>query len=154
MSRLNRVAMAVVAVLLAGGLCFGVEASFPDIASAKSTASAKTTEQTPKTIEAKYKVISVAKAKKNIGKYRTVVGRVSGTKYANRSNGKPTFLNIGGKYPKQKMTVVIWGDDLWRFSFKPHKRYRQKKIAVSGKIVKYGGKPQIKVTSPSQIKIL
>ncbi|MEW6141613.1 MAG: hypothetical protein AB1597_00445 [Chloroflexota bacterium] len=83
----------------------------------------------------------------------TVYGPVASTTYAARSNGQPTFLNLGRPYPNQGFTVVIWGRDRSKFPSSPEKFYEGKTISVTGLIEEYRDVPEIIVTSPSQIEV-
>jgi DNA/RNA endonuclease YhcR with UshA esterase domain len=59
------------------------------------------------------------------------------------------FLNMGGTYPNQAFTAFIPSGSAAQF---PHaEQYDGRIVAVSGKISLYKGKPEIIVTSPSQI---
>jgi hypothetical protein len=79
-------------------------------------------------------------------------GYVVSSRYAARSRGHPTFLDLDSAYPNQKMTVVIWGSDRAKFT-QPESFYLQKTIHVSGWITHYRDKPEIVITSPDQIQI-
>ena len=94
---------------------------------------------------------TAAEAAEHIGENATVCGTVSGGYYAKSSRGKPTFINLDGKYPNQEFTVVIWNENRAAFG-KPEKAYRNQKICVTGTIDSYRGIPQIEVTSKSQIR--
>ena len=94
---------------------------------------------------------TTSEAISHIGESATVCGVVSGGHYARSSKGKPTFINLDGVYPNQTFTVVIWGDDRYKFS-SPERRYNDKKICVSGMIDSYRGVPQIVVSEKSQIR--
>jgi DNA/RNA endonuclease YhcR with UshA esterase domain len=60
------------------------------------------------------------------------------------------FLNMGGKYPNQAFTAFIPSGSAGQF---PNaQQYEGRIISVSGKISLYKGKPEIIVTSPTQIK--
>jgi len=98
--------------------------------------------------------VSWQNARRAIGRYATIRGRVAGTKYASSSNGSPTFLNIGADYPSsRRFTVVIWGRNRARFGA-PGRRYRGRTICVRGYVETYGGIPEIEARSPAQIRIV
>jgi len=85
-------------------------------------------------------------AAKHVGESATVKGKVSSVSVSKKGD---SFLNFGGIYPNQVFTAYI----------PPTSRvlvgqYDQKVVAVSGKIQLHKGKPEIIVSSPSQIKIL
>jgi hypothetical protein len=62
-----------------------------------------------------------------------------------------TFLNLGGAYPNQKISVVIKGADRDKFKSPPEKQYAGKTICVKGAVQIYKGRPEILVTDPKQI---
>ena len=90
-------------------------------------------------------------ASSHIGENATVCGIVYGGHYAKSSKGQPTFINLDGAYPNQKFTIVIWGDDRYKFK-SPERRYNNKKICATGIIESYRGVPQIVVNDKSQIR--
>ncbi len=49
--------------------------------------------------------------------------------------------------------IVIWGDDRYKFSSIPEKKYLKKNICVTGKIKMYQDTAKIVVTNPNQINI-
>lgn len=101
------------------------------------------------------KTIPWNKASENIGDTATVTGTVVTTKYASSSRGQPTFLNMGKPYPnKRRFSVVIWRENRDAFSLPPERRFKGKKIAVTGVIDEYQGVPEIEVETPEQIRIL
>ncbi len=87
----------------------------------------------------------------HIGENATVCGIVSSGYYARSSRGKPTFINLDGRYPNQAFTVVIWGDHRSKFG-QPERKYTGKRICVTGVIDMYRGIPQIIVNQPAQIQ--
>ncbi len=92
-------------------------------------------------------------ASKYVGEVITVCGYVVSTKYASKSKGQPTFLNLDKPYPDQIFIVVIWGNDRHLFNRPPEKKYKGKNICVTGQIIIYRGIPEIIVEDPSQIII-
>ena len=97
--------------------------------------------------------ISPEEARSYIGKVKTVCGTVASTKYAIRSRGKPTFLNLNRPYPNHVFTVVIWGSDRDKFESPPETYYENRSVCVTGRITAYRGKPQIVVHDLHQITI-
>ena len=88
------------------------------------------------------------------GEYTTICGPVVDTHYASSSEGRPTFLNRGKPYPEDgRVTVIIWGDDLYKFENNPISFYLGKNVCVVGTVEEYDGNPEIKVTSPNQISV-
>jgi DNA/RNA endonuclease YhcR with UshA esterase domain len=85
-------------------------------------------------------------AAKHVGETATVTGTVDGFHQSGKGN---IFLNMGGKYPNQAFTAFIPSGSAAQFS--QPQRYEGQTVSVSGKITLYHGKPEIVVTSPSQI---
>lgn len=106
-----------------------------------------------KTVAGAAGTITAEQAAAHVGEEVTVCGKVYGGKYLDRSNGTPTFINIGAAYPDSPFTVVIFGSDRGRFSYKPEKDLDGKMICVTGKVKEYKGKAEIIVSDEQQIKI-
>jgi len=64
-----------------------------------------------------------------------------------------TFLNLGGAYPNQKISVVIKGADRDKFKEAPEKLFAGRTICVKGIVEIYKGRPEIVVTEPVQIVV-
>ena len=93
-------------------------------------------------------------ARKAIGTYATIKGRVAGAKYASWSNGSPTFVDLGVAYPSsRRFTIVIWGENRARFGA-PETKYWNHVLCVKGLVTTYNGIPQIEAMSPGQIAIV
>ena len=99
-------------------------------------------------------VIRPDQAVDHIGEYKTVKGIVASAKYLSRVKGRPTFLNLDEPYPNQIFTVVIWGDTRDQFEEDPEYFFRNKKITVSGTIIKYKGIAEIIVSDLDQIHLV
>lgn len=92
-------------------------------------------------------------AKNYDGQTQCVCGPVVDTFYASRSNGAPTFLNLGAnRNSPNRFTVVIWGEYRPNFDRPPEQAYRGKIICVTGRIRLYRGVPEIQVKSPAEIE--
>src|SRR5437660_2675407 len=89
---------------------------------------------------------TAAEAAKHVGETATVTDKVDGVHQSGKGN---IFLNMGGKYPNQAFTSFIPSSSAGQFS--NPQQYEGKTVAVSGKITLYRGKPEIIVTSPSQV---
>ena len=61
-----------------------------------------------------------------------------------------TLLNAGASYPNSPLTIVIRGDARKEFN-NPEEYYKGTDVCITGKIVLYKDKPQIEITSKSQI---
>ena len=88
-----------------------------------------------------------------VGEVKTVCGVVVGTKYAIKSRGQPTFLNLNRPYLHHIFTIVIWGSDRHKFEHPPEVYYKNKKVCVTGLITEYRGKPQIIIHAPDRITV-
>jgi hypothetical protein len=90
---------------------------------------------------------SASETAKHIGESAVVTDKVSGVHQSGKGN---IFLNMGGIYPNQAFTAFIPSSAASAFS--NAKEYDGQTMSVTGKIVLYKGKPEIVVTSPSQIQ--
>jgi hypothetical protein len=61
------------------------------------------------------KTLTPIEAKDHIGESATVCGEVASTRYASRTRGSPTFMNLAKPYPNQVFTALIWGTDRPKF---------------------------------------
>ena len=89
----------------------------------------------------------------HIGDSVIVCGKVFSSRYMSNAEKTPTFLNIGAKYPDQKLTVVIWGEVRKQFPGMPEQDYYNKEICITGKLELYKEKPQIVIKSSGQIEL-
>jgi DNA/RNA endonuclease YhcR with UshA esterase domain len=96
--------------------------------------------------------ITPAEAKGHIGEQAVVCGSVASTKFAERSKGTPTFINLDRSYPDQIFTAVIWSEDRPKFG-RPEEALLGKRICVSGEIGSYRGIPEIIVRAVNQIMV-
>ena len=97
--------------------------------------------------------ISIDDVKQHIGDSVEVCAKVFSTRFLESSNGTPTLINLGGIYPNEKLTVVIFGDNRGKFKEKPEDAWKDKDICITGKITEYRGKPQIVIAGPEQVKV-
>ena len=65
----------------------------------------------------------------------------------------PTFLNVGGTYPNNPLTVVIWADVRKTFEEKPEEFYKEKTVCIFGKITLFKDKPQIVLYNKNQLAL-
>lgn len=96
--------------------------------------------------------IKLQDVSKHIGDSVTVCGEVDDMRYFENSKNQPTFLNIGGKYPQQLLTVVVWGEVRKLFNGDLD-NMKKKIICITGRIILYKERPEIIITSPAQIEI-
>lgn len=86
----------------------------------------------------------------HVGEQAVVCGVVASAKYATRTKGQPTFLNLGAPYPRHVFTALVWGSARASFPYAPES-LQGKDVCVEGRISAYQGKPQIVLERPSQI---
>lgn len=89
---------------------------------------------------------TAAEAARHVGENATITDKIDSVHQSGKGN---TFLNMGGRYPNQAFTAFIPAGSAAQFS--EIQRYQGQTVAVTGKITLYRGKPEIVVTSPSQI---
>jgi hypothetical protein len=94
-----------------------------------------------------------ADAASHVGEQATVCGEVTGAKFSDHRKRKPTFIDFGPPHPNQFFTALIWGEYRDKFDYVPESLFG-KTICVSGTITEHKGKPEIKVSDPSQIKVV
>lgn len=94
--------------------------------------------------------INAKKAADYVGKNVTACGNVNAVKETNSS----VFINMGSKYPKSELTVVIFKKDRDNFPADIEGFLKGKNIAVSGEVELYKNKVEIKVTKKSDIIFL
>lgn len=97
--------------------------------------------------------LTAAEARKHVGENATVCGLVVDVHFASGSKGLPTFVNLDKPYPNQIFTVLIWGDDLPKFTENPAK-WQGRKVCATGTISEYRGSPEIVASSKDQVTIL
>ena len=97
--------------------------------------------------------IRIEEASKHIGEVVTVCDKVSDTKFAKGSKTESAFIELGGDFPKQKLTVVISLNDRKNFTDNPEAYYRDKDVCITGKIIEVKGKPNLVITKPADVQI-
>jgi hypothetical protein len=61
------------------------------------------------------KKLTAAEAGQHVGETATVCGVVASGRYAERTRGRPTFLNLDKPYPDQVFTILILGENRAKF---------------------------------------
>ncbi|RMG45010.1 MAG: DNA-binding protein [Acidobacteria bacterium] len=100
------------------------------------------------------RVISPGEAAEHVGEKVTVCGKVATVTYAERVNGRPTFINLDKPFPNHVFTAVIWGEDRGKFAEPPELAFREKRICVTGTVKLYRRRPEIIVREPAQIRVV
>lgn len=95
--------------------------------------------------------VKLTELKDHIGDSVIIEGRVNSIQYLREVERSPTYLYIGSAYPKQKLTVVIFGSNRTKFTVVPEDAFKNKTLRVTGKISDNGGKLQMVVSDPAQI---
>ena len=88
---------------------------------------------------------------KHVGDSVKVCGKIFGGIFLDRSKDTPTFLNVGGLYPNNPLTIVIWADLRKQFEQKPEEFYKDRNVCIFGKISLFRDKPQIVLYSKTQL---
>ncbi len=87
----------------------------------------------------------------HVGDSVKLMAKIYSGKYLENVERTPTFLDVGGKYPHEKLTLVIFGDVRKQFKNAPETFYEGRQEWITGKIELYKNKPQIIINSPDQI---
>ncbi|KLD74482.1 hypothetical protein FZ025_19050 [Xanthomonas hyacinthi] len=87
-----------------------------------------------------------------VGKDGMVCGKVEKAKYAQNSEGEPTFLYMGGMFPRHTFSARIAGADRGKFGFPPE-TLEGKDVCVIGKIERDSSRAEIQVSAPSSLKL-
>lgn len=103
------------------------------------------------TIAYSQKVIKLEDLSKHVGDTVKVCGKVYGIRYLEQAKNSPTLINIGGAYPNQKLTIVIFGTVRKTFEKTPEELFADKEVCVTGKVELYKGKEQIVIASKEYI---
>lgn len=97
-------------------------------------------------------MISPETAVRHTGKDGMVCGKVEKARYAESSEGQPTFLHMGGAFPRHTFSARILGVNRGKFSF-PLQSLEGKDVCVIGKIQRDASRAEIEVTSPAGLKL-
>jgi DNA/RNA endonuclease YhcR with UshA esterase domain len=90
--------------------------------------------------------LTPAEARDRIGRRVTVEGVVSEVHFAERA----TFIDLDGRYPNEQFTGVIFAGD--GFAFPDVGVLRGRRIAITGTVQLYRGRPEIVLTSANQVR--
>ena len=94
--------------------------------------------------------IAPGDAAANVGQTTTVCGTVASVVNSARLVGHPTYLNFGGAYPHQQLTVTIWGNEAAELG--DLHALAGKRICITGPITTTQGVPQIYLQRSSQLE--
>jgi hypothetical protein len=93
--------------------------------------------------------IAPSQAKDYIGKTAIVSGRAD---QVTHSRSDTWFINMGGKYPNNAFTAVVFKSDADKF--KDLKNLEGRTIEVKGEIKDYRGTPEIILSNADQLHIV
>lgn len=90
---------------------------------------------------------------KHVGDSVKICAKVYGVKYLENAKNSPTFVNVGGAFPNQLFTIVIWNDVRKQFEKAPEELLNNKEICVTGKVEMFKDRPQIVLKGKEQIVV-
>ena len=93
--------------------------------------------------------IPAADAAANVGKKVTICERV----YNVRSTDKITQINLGGKFPNNPLTIIVFAKDYAKFQPSYLENLHNRNVCVKGKVEFYNGKTQIIISDPSSLTV-
>lgn len=73
--------------------------------------------------------------------------------YSSRSLENLSLLNLGGAFPKELITVVVFKVDKAKFEKDPVDLFNHRRICITGTVTLYKEKLQIVVTDPLKITL-
>ncbi|MFC4727299.1 hypothetical protein [Coralloluteibacterium thermophilus] len=91
-------------------------------------------------------------ASRFIGKNGMVCGKVERARFAQNSEGEPTFLYMGGAFPRHTFSARIPGSERAKFNPAPESLEGQD-ICVVGNIRRDASRAEIVVTGPADVKL-
>ena len=97
-------------------------------------------------------VIPAEQAVRHIGKSGMVCGKVERARYAQNTEGEPTFLYMGGNFPRHTFSARIPGTIRGTFSPSPEE-LQGKDVCIVGSIQRDSSRAEIAVKSSSDIKL-
>lgn len=87
------------------------------------------------------------------GKTGMVCGKVESAKYAENTEGQPTFLHMGAPFPRHTFAVKILGENRGKWP-EPPESLVGRLLCATGAIKRAGAtRAEMEVTNPSQTKL-
>ncbi|MGY0632971.1 hypothetical protein [Luteimonas sp. A478] len=97
-------------------------------------------------------MIPAAQATRFVGRTGMVCGKVERTRHARNTEGEPTFLYMGGSFPRHTFSARI--PNTIRDSFRPTpEELEGQDVCVTGSIQRDASRAEIAVNSPSDIRL-
>lgn len=97
--------------------------------------------------------ISIDSAKLYANQTVTICEKIYGGIFLDKSKKRITLLNMGGAYPKQKLTVLIPDTCRFLFSQVPETYFKNKNVCITGQILLYNNKYEIVLVKPEDIVV-
>lgn len=98
--------------------------------------------------------IGAENASSYIGKDATVCGKIDSAKYNENSDGQPTFMHMGGKFPVHKFAIRINGENRAKFDPPPEQNLG-KMVCASGRVGRAAGnRAEMVISDPGEMQIL
>ncbi len=98
--------------------------------------------------------IGAENAQSFIGKDATVCGKVDSAKYNENSDGQPSFMHMGGKFPVHKFAIRINGENRAKFSPPPEENIG-KMVCASGRVGRAAGnRAEMTISDPGEMQVL
>jgi hypothetical protein len=89
-----------------------------------------------------------------IGKDATVCGKIDSARYNENADGQPTFMHLGGSFPRHKFAVRVDGVNRGKFS-PPPEQLVGSMICVGGRIGRAAGnRPEMIIEDPGEMQVL
>ncbi len=98
-------------------------------------------------VAANAQTIAPSEARDHVGKTVTIGGAVSNV---HRLSSGMTFIELGGRYPDNVFTAVIFAPDAGKFP--GMSALAGKTVEITGKVQLYKSKPEIVLNDASQVK--
>jgi hypothetical protein len=102
---------------------------------------------TPANTKQTFEIISIKDVPSKIGNKVQITERISQVTYAANGN---VYLNIGGRYPSQKLSLVIFKKNVDNFG--NLRKHESKVLKVKGTLSNYKGKTQIIINQNWQLQ--
>ena len=103
-------------------------------------------------VNSEAQTIKAADATNYIGKSVTICDTVTSVFTSLKNDKAPTMLDIGGDYPNNPFTAVVFKDEASKFSYQLY-TLKGKAVCITGIVKSYKGKPEIIVDDEKQIVI-
>ncbi|MGJ4730927.1 hypothetical protein [Luteimonas sp. SDU101] len=91
-------------------------------------------------------------ASRHVGQSGMVCGKVEKTRYAENSEGQPTFLHMGGAFPRHTFSARIPQDQRDKFRPTPEE-LEGRDVCVVGTIQRDASRAEIAIRSPADVKL-